>query len=232
MTPDELQKMPISSCILMIRSHNPFYCNKFPIEKHPNFRFSEDFDKANAFDKYSVKAITLEEFAAENEKRKANNPDTAEGENGDSVDDKLMESVHPPDPLPEVKSIPIEYDTYAEVEQYADNDSAADVGEDFADEAEYARYGQVSELQSLEMPEAPDHDYQKEDYDDDEVHSEFSLNGNNADVDKDFTGYDTAYDEYESIENLTDMSVEWFESAQSETSAQAIDTGFYDTTDY
>jgi type IV secretion system protein VirD4 len=61
MTPDELQKLDEGKCVLMIRAHNPFYCDKYPIEEHVNYRHLEDYDEGNTFDKASVKVVTLEE---------------------------------------------------------------------------------------------------------------------------------------------------------------------------
>lgn len=71
MQPNEIATMPISDCILMIRSHNPFYCKKYPIEQHPNYKYLEDANPDNAFDVHSIHSITFEEFAAvQIEKRK------------------------------------------------------------------------------------------------------------------------------------------------------------------
>jgi type IV secretion system protein VirD4 len=112
MFPDEIQKMPISNCILMIRSHNPFYCNKFQIEKHPNFKFTEDFDKSLAYDKYSIKAVTLEQFAKQCEELNPK-PQT------DVTREKLQRIIHPPDPPTEVTSEvvkSVEFETHSDIE--------------------------------------------------------------------------------------------------------------------
>ena len=66
MQPNEIATMPISDCILRIRSHNPFYCHKYPIENHPNYQFLEDADKANAFDVKTIKAVSIAEFEEQN----------------------------------------------------------------------------------------------------------------------------------------------------------------------
>jgi type IV secretion system protein VirD4 len=151
MTPDEIQKMPISNCILMIRSHNPFYCNKFPLEKHPNFKFTEDFDKSLAFDKYSVKAKTLEEFAAEcealNPKPKEEIPQQT-GTHG-----KLEKTLYPkPEELDdEVISHPIQ--SYADIEHFSDGDIEVSVREEYTGDP---KYGIPMELSSHEMPSEPD----------------------------------------------------------------------------
>lgn len=64
MQPNEISTMPITDCILMIRSHNPFYCHKYPIEQHPNFKYTEDGDPQNAFDISTVHAVTIAEYKA------------------------------------------------------------------------------------------------------------------------------------------------------------------------
>ncbi len=78
MQPNEISSMPISDCLVMIRSHNPFYCHKYPIEKHPNYQFLGDDDPQWQFDVSEVHSVTVEEFeascqraAAEREKARA-----------------------------------------------------------------------------------------------------------------------------------------------------------------
>lgn len=69
MQPNELSTMPISDCIVMVRSHNPFYCTKYPIEKHPNYAFLGDSGKIlPPFDVATVHAVTIEEFTAAHQK--------------------------------------------------------------------------------------------------------------------------------------------------------------------
>lgn len=47
MTVDELAKMPDDNCILFIRGLSPFYCTKFKLESHKNFKYSGDATKIN-----------------------------------------------------------------------------------------------------------------------------------------------------------------------------------------
>ena len=47
MTEYELSVMPNSNCVMFIRGEHPFYCTKYPLEKHPNYKRSSD-----ANDKY------------------------------------------------------------------------------------------------------------------------------------------------------------------------------------
>lgn len=77
MQPNELSTMPISDCIVMMRSHNPFYCTKYPIEKHPNYKYLGDSGNIlPPFDIAKVHAVTIEEFA-EDQKAKHQKVDTS-----------------------------------------------------------------------------------------------------------------------------------------------------------
>ncbi|MBD5157305.1 MAG: type IV secretory system conjugative DNA transfer family protein, partial [Butyrivibrio sp.] len=49
MTVDELKIMKDNECILFVRGIYPFFCNKFIIEKHPNYKRLEDSDPDNAY---------------------------------------------------------------------------------------------------------------------------------------------------------------------------------------
>lgn len=42
MTMAEIQQMPDNNCILFIRGMHPFYCTKFTLEKHKNYKYSAD----------------------------------------------------------------------------------------------------------------------------------------------------------------------------------------------
>jgi type IV secretion system protein VirD4 len=50
MTVAELATMDGSKCILQLRGLPPFYSPKYDLRKHPNFRFTQEADKRNAFD--------------------------------------------------------------------------------------------------------------------------------------------------------------------------------------
>ena len=69
MLPSEIGTMPITDCLLKIRSHNPFYCTKYPIEDHPNYKYLEDHDKNNAFDVKTIRSVSIAEFEAQNQAR-------------------------------------------------------------------------------------------------------------------------------------------------------------------
>ena len=49
MTIDELKTMKDNECILFVRGIFPFFCNKFRIERHPNYKLLEDSNKENAY---------------------------------------------------------------------------------------------------------------------------------------------------------------------------------------
>ena len=49
MTPDELKVMKTNECVLIVRALYPFFCHKFDIEKHPNYRYLEDSNKKYAY---------------------------------------------------------------------------------------------------------------------------------------------------------------------------------------
>ncbi len=63
LTADELSILPIDECILMVRAFHPFYCHKFDIEKHPNYKYLEDSDKKNAYLIDEVKTLEIPSIA-------------------------------------------------------------------------------------------------------------------------------------------------------------------------
>ena len=50
MTPSELATMPGDRCILQLRGLPPFYSRKYDLKQHPNYKFTAEADKKNAFD--------------------------------------------------------------------------------------------------------------------------------------------------------------------------------------
>ena len=50
MTPAELATMPGDRCILQLRGLPPFYSPKYDIKQHPNYKYTAEADKRNAFD--------------------------------------------------------------------------------------------------------------------------------------------------------------------------------------
>lgn len=96
MTMDELTTMPGNKCILQLRGLRPFLSPKYDLKKHPNYRFTAEADKRNAFDASKLvnrrmkklnpnEQYTLYEVSADEE-----SPDIDENEdilNYDDVDD-------------------------------------------------------------------------------------------------------------------------------------------------
>ena len=50
MSRDELAVMNGGKCILQLRGVLPFLSDKYDITQHPNYRYTDDFDKRNTFD--------------------------------------------------------------------------------------------------------------------------------------------------------------------------------------
>ena len=84
MTVDELKIMKDNECILFVRGLNPFFCDKFVIEKHPNYKLLEDFNPDNA---YLIKDIETVKF---------NDNSGAEDEDlhSETVDEEVFEQIN------------------------------------------------------------------------------------------------------------------------------------------
>ncbi len=50
MSRDELAVMNGSKCVLQLRGVRPFLSDKYDLTKHPNFKYTADFDKKYTFD--------------------------------------------------------------------------------------------------------------------------------------------------------------------------------------
>ena len=50
MTEQELSVMDNNNCVLFIRGEYPFFCTKYPLEKHPNYKLSGDADDSLLYD--------------------------------------------------------------------------------------------------------------------------------------------------------------------------------------
>ena len=50
MTPAELATMPGDKCILQLRGLPPFFSHKYDLKQHPNYKYTAEADKRNAFD--------------------------------------------------------------------------------------------------------------------------------------------------------------------------------------
>jgi type IV secretion system protein VirD4 len=74
MTVDELKTMKDNECILFVRGIFPFFCNKFKIERHSNYRLLEDFDDKNAYLIGDVKTVKFDQTADTDEKELHSEP--------------------------------------------------------------------------------------------------------------------------------------------------------------
>ena len=86
LTADELTVLPTDECILMVRAFHPFYCHKFDIEKHPNYKYLEDSNRDNAYLIDEVKTLEMPSIAY--------NPDDhieKASEDMSETDQKIME---------------------------------------------------------------------------------------------------------------------------------------------
>ena len=90
MTVDELKIMKDNECILFVRGIYPFFCDKFVIEKHPNYKRLEDFDNQNA---YLIKDIETVKFNDEIETESGENIYSESVEDSGDVDKTSSEDV-------------------------------------------------------------------------------------------------------------------------------------------
>ncbi|MBQ3256371.1 MAG: type IV secretory system conjugative DNA transfer family protein [Ruminococcus sp.] len=152
MQPNELSTMPISDCVLMIRSHNPFYCSKFPIEKHPNFKFLEDFDKKNAFDVSTIHAVSVTELEEQNRQKQPVEVDTCITNPVDETEINAgkIDAVFVREEV-EVTATPIELETYEDAELYAELPISDGIFEEYIDNS--PKFGEVSDLEAFELGE-------------------------------------------------------------------------------
>lgn len=193
MQPNEVATMPISDCIVRIRSHNPFYCTKYPIEKHPNFKFLEDYDKANAFDVKNVHAVTLNEFVEKNTKSQSSE-NTELTQNMEH--NKKIEIIFSKDDVPEE----IEFETYEEAEMFSEEVNSEDFSEEYVDKPEY---GEVSEWDSFDLGKPI---RQREEVENDEIDTINEISSEESDI----TFYDEPDEFAESFEDVENALEEAF----------------------
>jgi type IV secretion system protein VirD4 len=210
MQPNEILTMPITDCIVMVRSHNPFYCTKYPIEHHPNFKFLEDYDKNNAFDVHKIKAVSVAEFESANKSEKEkvdtyiNSADSdAEKEQNDKIDTifKREEIDYT------VTSETLEFDSYEEAELYATLQYGETVSEEYADDS--PKYGSVSELSTFDLGE-PDETRREvlENDDEDAADGNSVITSVMDDEGADAIHYDEVDEDAEPLDNIDDVFAE------------------------
>ena len=135
MQQNEIASMPITDCLLLIRSHNPFYCMKFPIEKHPNYIYLADYDENNAFDVHTIHSITVVEFMQSQKIATNGNIETKKDQIAAAFTREPVE---------------ITFETYADAALYGETDMP-DIAEEYADDS--PKYGTVSDLESFDLGE-------------------------------------------------------------------------------
>lgn len=148
MQQNELATMPISNCILRIRSHNPFYCTKYPIEQHPNYKFLEDYDKANAFDVQTIHAVSLKEFEEQCHPAEKEIVGVDTNSTISEAEEKIQTIFQSEDET--VSATEIELETYEDAALYAEVEITA-VPEEYTDDS--PRYGEVSACDSFDLGE-------------------------------------------------------------------------------
>ena len=101
MTPDELKVMKANECVLIVRALYPFFCHKFDIEKHVNYRYLEDSDKKYAYlidDLHTQKAPDMKiNYSEKIPPKEASKP---------IDDEKPITDVDIPDEVQEVYEVP------------------------------------------------------------------------------------------------------------------------------
>lgn len=80
MTVDELKVMKDNECILFVRGIFPFFCDKYEIEKHPNYKLLEDSDKNNAYLLSNVNTVQVD-FESEQENEDLHSEPVEDSEN-------------------------------------------------------------------------------------------------------------------------------------------------------
>lgn len=80
MTVDELKVMKDNECILFVRGIFPFFCDKYEIEKHPNYKLLEDSDKNNAYLLSNVNTVQFN-FESEQENEDLHSEPVEDSEN-------------------------------------------------------------------------------------------------------------------------------------------------------
>lgn len=165
MQPNEIATMPISDCILMLRSHNPFYCTKFPIEKHVNFKFLADYNKENTFNIESISSITVKDFETQNQKQ--TEKDTILSEEI-SEQDKKIEIIFSRNEVSEIN-----FETYEEAELYAEEVISEAFSEEYINDSS-PKFGEISDLEIFDLGEPIRQRKEANNYDEDNSLSEES----------------------------------------------------------
>lgn len=208
MQPNEISTMPISDCIVMIRSHNPFYCTKYPIQDHPNYKFLEDYNKDNAFSVEMIRAVSVEEFEksckpVEKVDTYINNDDSEKESESQELDDKIDTIFKRSSKKNEVTSETFDYDDYLEALNNSEQADSEAFTEEFAEEAQH--YGEVAGLDSFDLGEPTAGE---------EVlyHDEYEIDSDIISMIEEISAEDIQYDEVEKepehVEDIEDSFAE------------------------
>ena len=219
MQPDEIATMPISDCIVKMRSHNPFYCKKYPIENHPNYDFLGDADENNMFDIKTVNAVTVEEYERSCKKVDTNINDSEITENNEQ--NEKIESVFKRESYT-ITADTLEINSYEEAEMYSDEYETDPISEEYTNEI---MYGQPSDLEEFDLGEPIKK--QREVESDDAAHSDISLKN-----EEDIKHYDDVDDEPESFETIEEEMLENAETVMNEVFGELSDVNNYATDVY
>lgn len=171
MLPDELMRMNISKCVLTVRGYPPFFCNKFDITKHKNYKYLEDFDKKNAYiytDIHTLKSPLEKLTEKEREKYEQSlkfdyddEDDSTENiseniDNGDSNESNIIEQKR--ETIPELQKdingsqVRREYGETVMTSETDYMEQDFEEGE-FIEDSEYPEYSDYNELDHFEEDE-------------------------------------------------------------------------------
>ena len=89
MTVDELKTMKDNECILFVRGIYPFFCNKYKIERHPNYRLLEDSNEDNAYLISDIQTVRSDQSAEAEDDLHSEPAEEATPEKMDMVESEL-----------------------------------------------------------------------------------------------------------------------------------------------
>lgn len=128
MTTEEVNVMPPDDCVLFVKASYPFYGKKYNIEKHPNYKFLEDFDKKNAFDIDNLHTL---KFPIEEDAEKAE--ETLYTEDMEDDDEVYMNEIDKENELI-IRGVLGEQESIVEIPDDEDLEcECVDISEDFED---------------------------------------------------------------------------------------------------
>lgn len=226
MLPSEIGTMPITDCLLKIRSHDPFYCTKYPIEDHPNYNYLEDHDKNNAFDVKTIRSVSMAEFEAQYQVQTEKATEQINEEQIKKVETFFKRSEDVPEVHAEILLDEIDHEDEL---MYADL-TETELKEEYADED--PEYGEPSVLESIELAEP--HRPAREEVSEDEEEIPVSLNGGSDVPDSEEVPEDTCQysDIEEEPEPYEDIGLESIGEAMIEESMRSIGSYFSNEDDY